>query len=175
MFLDRDGVLTVPEFRDGRSFAPLTLEGFRLYSDAGSALAALQQRGFLTVVVTNQPELETGRLRPEILAEMHRRLAAALSVDSIKVCPHTAAQKCQCRKPLPGLLLEAAGELGIDLGRSYVVGDRVGDITAGQAAGCRSIFVDLGYTAEAPPGQPDAVVRSLAEAVSWILVNDSGQ
>lgn len=172
VFLDRDGVLTIPEFRDGRSFAPLTLDGFHLCADAVPALAALKQRGFLLVVVTNQPELGTGRLRADVLAEMHRRLASALPVDSIKVCPHTSAEKCQCRKPLPGLLVEAAGELGIDLGRSYMVGDRAGDITAGQAAGCRSIFVDLGYTSEARPREPDAVVHSLREAVGWILANE---
>ena len=70
------------------------------------------------------------------------------------------------------MLLEAAKEFEIDLAASYMVGDRAGDIAAGRAAGCRSIFVDLGYTAEVPPRQPDAVVGSLREAVDWILANE---
>ena len=115
-----------------------------------------------------------GRLPPDVLKDMHRRLAAALPVDAIKICPHTSAQNCRCRKPLPGLLLEAAREFNIDLAGSYMIGDRAGDIVAGHAAGCRSIFVDLGYTAETPPRQPDAVVRSLQGAVDWILRDVAG-
>jgi D-glycero-D-manno-heptose 1,7-bisphosphate phosphatase len=172
VFLDRDGVLTIPLFRNGRSFAPLRLEDFELYPDIAGPLKALKQRGFLLVVVTNQPEVGRGRLDPETLREMHRRLSAALPVDVIKVCPHTPEDRCNCRKPLAGMLLEAATEFEICLPASYMVGDRAGDIDAGHAAGCRSIFVDLGYTAEMPPREPDAVVPSLQGAVDWILANE---
>ena len=172
VFLDRDGVLTIPLFREGRSFAPLKLEDFQLYPAIAEPLAALKRQGFLLVVVTNQPEVGRGRLDQETLCEMHRRLSAALPVDAIKVCPHTPEDRCNCRKPLPGMLLEAAKEFEIRLSASYMVGDRSGDIAAGRAAGCRSIFVDLGYTTETPPREPDAVVPSLQGAVDWILANE---
>mgnify|MGYP003348263868 FL=1 len=175
VFLDRDGVLTIPLFREGRSFAPLTLEDFHLYPDIAEPLKELKRRGFLLVVVTNQPELGRGRLEPQTLVAMHRRLSAALPLDAIKICPHVPEDRCHCRKPLPGMLLEAAKEFEIDLAASYMVGDRAGDISAGRAAGCRSIFVDLGYTAETPPRQPDAVVTSLQGAVDWILSDDTGE
>ena len=174
VFLDRDGVLTIPLFREGRSFAPLTLEDFHLYPDIAEPLKELKRRGFLLVVVTNQPELGRGRLEPQTLVAMHRRLSAALPLDAIKICPHVPEDRCHCRKPLPGMLLEAAKEFEIDLAASYMVGDRAGDIAAGRAAGCRSIFVDLGYTAKTPPRQPDAVVRSLQGAVDWILSDVAG-
>lgn len=175
VFLDRDGVLTIPLFRDGRSFAPLKLEEFELYPGIAGGLKALKRQGFLLVVVTNQPEVGRGRLGQETLREMHRRLSAVLPVDAIKVCPHIPEDRCNCRKPLPGMLLEAAKEFEIRLSASYMVGDRAGDIAAGHAAGCRSIFVDLGYTAEPPPREPDAVVPSLQGAVDWILSDDAGQ
>lgn len=159
-------------FRDGRSFAPLSLQEFKLYANIAGPLAALKKRGFILVVATNQPELATGRLAHDTLTEMHRRLAAAVPLDAIKVCPHTREQGCRCRKPLPGMLIEAAQELDIDLAHSFMVGDRAGDVAAGHAAGCRSIFVDLGYTIDAVPREPEAVVGSLAEAVDWILANE---
>lgn len=172
VFLDRDGVLTIPLFREGRSFAPLTLEEFELYPEIAGSLNALKRQGFLLIVVTNQPEVGRGRLGQETLREMHRRLSAALPVDAIKVCPHTPEDQCNCRKPLPGMLLEAAKEFDICLPASYMIGDRAGDILAGHAAGCRSIFVDLGYTAETSPLEPDAVVSSLQAAVDWILAHE---
>ena len=172
VFLDRDGVLTIPLFRDGRSFAPLSLEEFHLYPGIAQSLATLRRQGFLLVVVTNQPEVGRGRLGQETLCEMHRRLSAVLPIDAIKVCPHTPEDRCKCRKPMPGMLLEAANEFEIRLSASYMVGDRSGDIVAGHAAGCRSIFVDLGYTSETPPREPDAVVPSLQGAVDWILANE---
>lgn len=172
VFLDRDGVLTIPFFREGRSFAPLTLEDFHLYPEIAEPLKALKRRAFLLVVVTNQPEVGRGGLKPETLRDMHRRLSAALPVDAIKVCPHIPEDRCSCRKPLPGMLLEAAKQYEICLSASYMVGDRAGDIAAGHAAGCRSIFVDLGYTADTPPREPDAVVSSLQGAVDWILAHE---
>lgn len=165
-------MLSIPEFRDGRSFAPLTLDGFRLYPGVAELLAALKRQGFRLIVVTNQPEVGRGRLKRATLDEMHRRLEASAPVDLIKVCPHTPDQNCKCRKPLPGMLLDAAVQFDISLPASYMIGDRAGDIEAGHAAGCRSIFIDLGYTTEAPPREPDAVVHSLRDAVDWILANE---
>jgi D-glycero-D-manno-heptose 1,7-bisphosphate phosphatase len=168
VFLDRDGVLVVPEFRDGRSFAPRDLANYAIYPDAPAAVAALKAAGFLTVVVTNQPDIGAGLIAAETVEEMHSRLKAAMPLDAICVCPHTRADKCDCRKPAPGLLIRAAEELGIDLARSYMVGDRASDVEAGKAAGCRTLFIDLGYTAEPHPRDADWTIGSLAAAAKLI-------
>jgi D-glycero-D-manno-heptose 1,7-bisphosphate phosphatase len=164
VFLDRDGVLTVPEFRAGRSFAPLRLEDFRLYDDAAAAARQMKEAGFCLVVVTNQPDVGHGRIAIGVVEEMHRRLAVALPVDAIEACYHRQDEACACRKPKPGMLFRAAQRLGIDCAQSFMIGDRAGDIEAGRRAGCRTIFIDRGYIDEIPH-QPDFVVGSLAAAM----------
>jgi D-glycero-D-manno-heptose 1,7-bisphosphate phosphatase len=168
VFLDRDGVLTVPEFRDGRSFAPRRLEDFRLYDDAAQCLGRLKAAGFALVVVTNQPDVGNGLVERPVVEEMHRRLAEALPVDAIEVCYHRQADGCDCRKPKPGMLRRAAERLGIDCRRSFMIGDRGTDVAAGQAMGCATILIDAGYRGE-HPGIPDHTVGSLTEATEIVL------
>jgi len=168
VFLDRDGVLVIPEFRDGRSYAPISLEGYRFYPDAAEALARLKAAGYKLVVVTNQPDVGKGLIPQTMADEMHDRLRRAMPVDLIKACFHTQAADCDCRKPKPGMLLEAARELGIALESSYMVGDRASDVEAGEAAGCRTVFIDLDYR-ERRPAAPTFIVRSVAEAADRIL------
>jgi len=168
VFLDRDGVLTRSSTRGGKPFAPTTLEAFELLPGVREGIARLHKAGFCLVVVTNQPDVGVGKLRSEVVEQMHARLRVWLPLDDIKVCCHTDADACNCRKPKPGMLLEAAKERGIDLSRSFMVGDRWRDVSAGRAAGCKTIFVDYGYT-ERLVDQPDFVVTSFAEAASIIL------
>jgi D-glycero-D-manno-heptose 1,7-bisphosphate phosphatase len=99
---------------------------------------------------------------------MHELMRRELPVDTIKACFHRQDEHCDCRKPKPGMILAAAGELGIDLAKSFMVGDRKGDVEAGRAAGCATVFIDLGY-AEPAPEAPDHVVRSIAEAADVII------
>ena len=169
VFLDRDGVIVIPEFRDGRSFAPVRLQDYRFYPEASAALSRLKSAGYFLVVVTNQPEVGRGLIPEGVLAEMHRRLLVSLPVDSIKVCRHTAADLCNCRKPKPGMLLESASEFGISLPDSYMVGDRAVDVAAGRAAGCRTVFIDLGYTSERRPDSASFTVSSIDHAANVIL------
>lgn len=172
VFLDRDGVLTIPEFRDGRSFAPLRLADFRVYGDALSATHRLKEAGFCLVVVTNQPDVGHGRVKRAVVEEMHRRLADCLPLDAIEVCYHRQSDSCDCRKPRAGMLRRAAQRLGIDCGASFMIGDRAGDIAAGREAGCRTIFIDRGYVDESHAGA-DFVVPSLA-AAKIVLLNVVG-
>src|SRR5262249_23190685 len=120
------------------------------------------------VVVTNQPDVATGHQRREVVEAMHERIRALVPVDAIKVCYHTDADDCGCRKPRPGMLLEAAAERSLDLSRSFMVGDPGRDVEAGRAAGCRTILVGDGY-GERFPGPPDATAGSLEEAAGLIL------
>jgi D-glycero-D-manno-heptose 1,7-bisphosphate phosphatase len=168
VFLDRDGVIVVPEFRDGRSFAPTRLADFRLYPEAVPSLHRLKRAGFLLAVVTNQPDVGNGLTARSEVEAMHEHMRRALPVDVIKVCFHSHADRCECRKPSPGMLLEAASELGVDLAKSYMVGDRASDVEAGRRTGCATLFIDLDY-AEPAPSAPDYVVRSVAEAADVII------
>jgi D-glycero-D-manno-heptose 1,7-bisphosphate phosphatase len=169
IFLDRDGVIVVPEFRGGRSFAPVRLRDYRFYPGVPAALSRLKAAGYLLVVVTNQPEVGRGLIAEEVMTEMHRRLRSSFPVDSIKICCHTAADGCTCRKPKPGMLLEAASELGISLADSYMIGDRGTDVEAGRAAGCRTVFIDIGYTSELKPDSASFTVSSIGQAADLIL------
>ena len=171
VFLDRDGVLTIPEFRDGRSFAPRTLEAFHLYADVIASVRDLKHAGFLVIVATNQPDVGAGLVEQRVVEEMHARLRAAVAVDDIEVCYETRAQATNRRKPGAGMLIDAALKWGIDLGTSYLVGDRDSDVQAALSVGCIPIFVDLGYS-EPPPSGQAASVRSLREATDWILARE---
>ncbi len=168
VFLDRDGVLIVPEMRNGRSYAPRSIETFRMYPQAAEALARLKAAGYLLIVVTNQPDIGNGLVSVEVVNEMHRLIAQALPIDRIEMCPHSQSEDCNCRKPKPGMLINAARHLEIDLAGSVMVGDRFSDMEAGRAAGCRTIFMDLDYQREEPVAA-DYAVRSLGEAADLIL------
>jgi len=168
VFLDRDGVLVIPEMRDGRSYAPRSIEAFRISAHAAEALARLSAAGYLLIVVTNQPDIGNGLVTAEVVNEMHRLMAEALPIDRIEICPHSQSDGCSCRKPKPGMLINAARHCGIDLAGSVMIGDRFSDMDAGRAAGCKTIFMDLDYEREEPVAA-DYAVRSLAEAVDLIL------
>jgi D-glycero-D-manno-heptose 1,7-bisphosphate phosphatase len=173
VFLDRDGVLAVPKFRDGRSFAVRALAEFRLYDDAEPSVNALVDAGWTVVVATNQPDIANGLVSAGTVEAMHDIVRSRMPVASVETCPHNREANCDCRKPKPGLLVRAAERHGIDLAASYMVGDRDSDIEAGAAAGCRTIFIDRGYDRPAAI-QPERTVASLAEAVAHILRRRDG-
>ena len=168
VFADRDGVLCANMMRDGRPVAPTRLEDFRLLPGVEDAVRDLRSAGYLVIVVTNQSDVGTGRTPRATVEAMHDLIRKRLMVDDIKACFHTNEDACACRKPKPGMILEAAAERHIDLAGSFIVGDRWSDVVAGQKAGCCTIFVDYGHEPDAP-GKADKVVSSFAEAVRLIL------
>ncbi|MGB6431913.1 MAG: HAD-IIIA family hydrolase, partial [Candidatus Acidiferrales bacterium] len=141
LFLDRDGVLNALVRRDGRWLSPLRLADFAVLPGVARAVRKLRRAGLLALVVTNQPELTRGRLHAAELERMHQTLDREIELDGIYVCPHRDADHCECRKPLPGLLLDAARQWRVSLRGSFLVGDSAKDIAAGRAAGCRTILV----------------------------------
>jgi D-glycero-D-manno-heptose 1,7-bisphosphate phosphatase len=169
VFLDRDGVLNRAILRDGKPYPPPSAAEMEIVAGAPAALARLKQRGFLLLVVTNQPDVARGAQTLEAVDAIHRALRDALPLDDVLVCPHDDRDACACRKPAPGLLLAARERHGIDLGRSFLVGDRWRDIDAGAAAGCRTVFLDFGYRERGPSAPPDARVASIEEAADWII------
>lgn len=169
VFLDRDGVINQAIIRAGRPYPPAGVHETFVVADAPSSLARLKERGFLLLVVTNQPDVARQTLRPETLGEIHSFLSSQLPLDDFFVCLHDDSDNCDCRKPLPGMLLKAATKHRLDLTGSYLIGDRWRDIEAGAAAGCRTVLIDYKYNEKAPANGPDASVSSLSEAVDWIV------
>jgi len=166
VFLDRDGVLNRAEVREGRPYPP-EVDELRLLPGVREACRSLREMGFVLIVVTNQPDIGRGTADAAEVGRIHDRLKRFLQLEDVKVCPHDDSAECECRKPKPGMLLEAAREWGIDLAESYIVGDRWRDVEAGQRAGCRAIFVDYGYRERRPEGSFVAV-GSLREAAERI-------
>jgi D-glycero-D-manno-heptose 1,7-bisphosphate phosphatase len=170
IFLDRDGVINRALTRDGNPHPASSLAEFELLPGVEEACRKLKAAGFLLIVATNQPDVGRGTLKQEIVEAIHTHMCRALPIDRVEVCYHAGqgASDCDCRKPRPGMLLRAAGKLGIDLARSFMVGDRWRDIDCGHAAGCTTILIDYGY-AEGLRQPPHHRVKSLLEAVEWIL------
>ena len=168
VFLDRDGVINRAIVRDGRPYAPKSLAEFEILPGVAAALERLRAAGFLNIVVTNQPDVGAGQVARGVVESMHAWLLENLPVDAVQVCFHVEADGCNCRKPKPGMILDAARAYDVDLGASFVVGDRWRDVAAGQQAGCRSLFIDYHY-AEKNPEKPYLAVNSLPEAVDAIL------
>jgi D-glycero-D-manno-heptose 1,7-bisphosphate phosphatase len=170
VFLDRDGVLNVPEIRDGLPYPPCTVADFRLYPDAAAGCALLRDAGFLLVLVTNQPDVGRGTQSMDVIEHMHAMLRETIALDHIEVCPAADdhAPDAARRKPAPGMVLDAARALGIDLARSYLIGDRWRDIDCGHAAGCTTLFLDRGYR-EKLRQAPHHRAASLLDAARLIL------
>lgn len=152
VFVDRDGTINVEKDYLYR------IEDFEFIPGAPEAIRLLNEAGFLVVVVTNQSGVARGYYTEEDVEILHRHIAAELGkagarVDAWQYCPHHPAGRgsyslpCRCRKPLPGMLMEAARRHNIDLAASVMIGDKLADMKAGIAAGCRTILVRSGYGA----------------------------
>jgi len=172
VFLDRDGTVAVDVHYCRRP------EDFRLLPRAADAIALLNNAGLPVLIVTNQSGIARGFFDWSTLDAIHEKMRADLArsgagVDAIYVCPHHPDDGCDCRKPRPGLLRRASGELGIALSRSYMVGDRDMDVHAGRACECTTVIVDTGPvppTADALRAMgPDYHARDLYDAARWIV------
>jgi D-glycero-D-manno-heptose 1,7-bisphosphate phosphatase len=172
VFLDRDGVLNRPVVRNGLPRPPFRVGEFELYEDVADGCARLKAANFLLVVITNQPDVGRAQQTRETVEAMHLKMQSALpGLDRIEVCYHAGeryGQRCDCRKPRPGMILRAAAELKIDLGASYVIGDRWRDIDCARATGCRAIFIQRGYQ-ESLRQLPDFTVLNFTDAVNALL------
>jgi D-glycero-D-manno-heptose 1,7-bisphosphate phosphatase len=168
VFLDRDGVLNAVLMEQGRPRSPRSIEEFRIDPKAQAALERLRDRGFRLIVATNQPEVVRGLQTRDTVEQMHRHLADVLPLDEIRTCFHDEQHGCDCRKPKPGLLLEAARAWGLDLSACFMVGDRDKDVIAGRAAGCRTVLLERDYN-RSNQGSPDFLAANLEQAADAIL------
>jgi D-glycero-D-manno-heptose 1,7-bisphosphate phosphatase len=146
------------------------LEDFQLFEGVREGCRALHAAGYCLVVVTNQPDVGRGTLSQATVEAMHRQLRSWIpAIDRIEACYDPGrGEVSRRRKPEPGMLLDAAEALGIDLTQSWMIGDRWRDVDCGQRAGTRTVFIDFGY-AEELRAKPDFVVKSFAAAVEAVL------
>jgi D-glycero-D-manno-heptose 1,7-bisphosphate phosphatase len=168
VFLDRDGVINRAIVRDGMPYPPANLGELEILPGVSDALKKLHAANYLSIVITNKPDVARGTAKKSDIEQMNSQLSFQLPLHDIKTCYHDDSDGCQFRKPLPGALLEAAKEHKIDLSKSFMVGDRWRDIEAGNRAGCKTFFVNFRYT-EQQPEMPDFIVASLLEAQKSII------
>jgi D-glycero-D-manno-heptose 1,7-bisphosphate phosphatase len=193
VFLDRDGTINEEAGYLDR------IEKLRLLPGAAGAIRLINESGMKTVVVTNQSGVARGFFDEAFVARVHARLREMLHaegalIDAFYFCPHHPTEgrgaylkTCGCRKPAPGMLLLAVDELRIDQDRSYMVGDTLKDIEAGNGAGARGVLVRTGYgeesaaflarpeTQKEAPFRPAHIAADLREAVAWIIEDREGR
>jgi len=187
VFVDRDGVINelVYHQEQGIIDSPFTVEQFRLLLGVGEAIKKLHEMDYKVVVVSNQPNIAKGHMSEEIFDKIRKKMKDELAregafLDGEYYCFHhpeakveTLKANCECRKPKPGLLLQAAQDMDIDVSQSWMIGDNLADIKAGKGAGVRTILLgkmkcELCHLMDEENTRPDAICSSLLEAVQTI-------
>ena len=167
VFLDRDGIINYSVVRDGKPYPPSNLQEFCYVDGIKEVLLELQRKGFQLYIVTNQPDVARGTTPRSIAESFHSKVLIDLPIKKIYTCYHDDSDKCDCRKPKPGMLYQAKSDFAVNLEGSFLVGDRWRDIDCGSQAGCTTIFVDYGYE-ESLKAQPSFVVKGVREVLEYI-------
>jgi D-glycero-D-manno-heptose 1,7-bisphosphate phosphatase len=167
VFLDRDGVLNEAVVLGGRPLPPVTVNDVVIRDDVREACRRLSAAGLLLVVVTNQPDIARRTTTWQVVDAINAYLTDELGLDAVYVCPHDDGDACRCRKPAPGLLLDAADDWDVDLTQSLMVGDRWRDVEAGRRAGVTTVWVRSDYREQLPVA-PDHIVDRLLEVVGLV-------
>lgn len=171
VFLDRDGIINKAVVRDGKPYPPASLSDLQWVEGIKELIDGVKNLGYKVFVFTNQPDVARGDMSQATVDEIHNYIVKQLNIDKVYCCFHDDKDNCHCRKPKPGMILDAQKEWSVDLGRSFVVGDRWRDIAAGQAAGVRTILVDYNYNEKKVT--PDFTTRNLAEVLTVIKTETS--
>jgi D-glycero-D-manno-heptose 1,7-bisphosphate phosphatase len=166
VFIERDGVLNEVRVGPKNQITPLTLEEFKVKPDAVAPLQRLKTAGFVLIVTTNQPGLSRGYQSRRDLDRMHDIVRRTFPVDDLMVCPHDEADHCPCRKPRPGLLIEAAFKWHVNLDHSFVISDKWQDAEAARTAGATSLLLKSPWVGQV---HHDFVLADLDAIVSKIL------
>lgn len=166
VFIERDGILNKVRIERQQQVGPLSCDQFSLNTEAVPLFNELKAAGLLLIVTTNQPGLSRGQQSRRELDRMHQMLRATFAVDDLLVCPHEDADRCPCRKPKPGLFIEAAHKWGIDLIRSFVVSDKWQDAEAARRTGSTSLLVRSPWLGDV---HHDFVLPDLATLVEKVL------
>ena len=169
ILLDRDGILNKAIVLNGKPYPPAFISEIEMTIGITDVLIQLKNLDFLLIVVTNQPDVAKGTTSLEKVYAINNYLSSKLPLDDIFVCFHDDKDGCSCRKPKPGLILEAAAKYNLNVSNSYLIGDRWKDIEAGRKAGCTTLWVDYGYEELFKSKPPDYTFKSPGEALQWII------
>ena len=167
VFLDRDGVINKAYIKDGLPQSPNSLNELKILPGVRESIIKLKKLNFICLMVTNQPNVSRKKIEKNSVIQMNNFLKNEIALDDIFVCYHDDSDNCNCRKPKPGLLLQAGKKWDVDFKKSFMIGDRWRDIQAGEKVGCKTIFLDYKYN-EKKPKKPDFVSDSLLNAAHII-------
>jgi D-glycero-D-manno-heptose 1,7-bisphosphate phosphatase len=167
VFLDRDGVLNRAFLSHGIPKPPMAVEDIQILDGVVEAIQILKSHNFLPIVISNQPDVARGTTTQSQVEAINAHIGSMTDIADFYTCFHDDSDRCDCRKPSPGLINRASHDLGLDPTKSFLVGDRWRDITAGQRAGCASFYIDYAYGEEAP-NLPFIKVSSLLQATHII-------
>jgi D-glycero-D-manno-heptose 1,7-bisphosphate phosphatase len=167
IFLDRDGVINEAVMRNNLPASPRKLEEFKFLPEVAAVLEEFKSLGFLNIIVSNQPDVSRGLMEAKDLEKMNELMKERLKIDEIRNCTHDNKDNCNCRKPKPGMMLEAAAKWSIDLEKSFLIGDSWKDMEAGQAAGCKTFLIRRNYNNSLKNGY-DFEVNNLKKALQII-------
>ncbi len=167
VFLDRDGVINKAIIKDGKPLSPNSLNELEILPGVEHSIIKLKKLNFVSLVVTNQPNVSRKIIDKNNVIRINDFLKNQIAFDDIFVCYHDDKDNCDCRKPKPGLLLEAGKKWDVDFKKSFMIGDRWRDIEAGKNVGCKTIFLDYKYS-ETKPKKPSFVSDTLFNAVHII-------
>lgn len=169
VFWDRDGTvaeaISRPEL-DKKITAPFSLKEIRFTPKVTYAMSVFHLKGFLNILITNQPDVAYGYLTEETWTAIHKRIIGQLPLDDVFICRHPRGHDCFLRKPKPGMLIAASENHSIDLASSFMIGDTNNDTLAGKAAGCQTIILDKPYNQGVAA---DLRVQNITEAMAFIL------
>jgi D-glycero-D-manno-heptose 1,7-bisphosphate phosphatase len=166
VFVERDGILNKVQVDRQHQVSPSILSEFKINKNVLPQLQKLKAAGLVVIVTTNQPGLSRGYLPRRELDRMHDLLRRTLPVDDIFLCPHDESDRCPCRKPKPGLLIEAKFKWHLDMDRSFVISDKWQDAEAARAAGCTSLLLESPWIGSV---HHDFVLPNLEAVVNKIL------
>jgi D-glycero-D-manno-heptose 1,7-bisphosphate phosphatase len=166
VFIERDGVLNRVRVDGQHQVSPLTLEEFHVDQAMGPLLGKLKAEGLVLIATTSQPGLSRGYQSRRELDRMHDLLRRTLPLDDILVCPHDETDRCPCRKPKPGLLVEATFKWHLNLDHSFVISDKWQDAQAARTAGCTSLLLESAWVGDV---HHDFVLPNLDAIVDKIL------
>ena len=167
IFLDRDGVVNKAIVREGKPYPPASINELEIAPYVLEGIKILKTKGFKIIIVTNQPDVSRGTKKREDIETIHLHLQQILQIDDIFCCFHDGKDDCKCRKPKPGMILNASAKWNIDRSRSFLIGDRWRDIEAASAAEVSSILIEYNY--DEKKVTPDFSCYDFKNAVNYIL------
>lgn len=167
IFLDRDGVLNRSLVRNGKPYAPILLKDFHILSGVKKTLKYLKKKNYLLIVITNQPDIKSGKLKLNKLLKMNNILINKLKINEIFICKHDDRDCCNCRKPKNQLIENAIKKYSIDRRKSFLIGDRKKDIEAGLRSRLKTIYINKNYK-ESKPKNFDFECDNIKNALFYI-------